>query len=107
VRWTALRSQRRCSAWRRRWRAVHARWRGIAAAAAISIKGAGFFACVGLINERLAFAIVPGLIVTAGSAALGLASAVSRRRRWFLALSCFGVAVAAAIYAIVKRGPYA
>jgi len=50
---------------------------------------------------------VPGLIVMAGSTALGLASAVSRRRRWILALSCFGVAVAAAVYAIVKRGPYA
>jgi len=73
----------------------------------VCVAVAGFFACVGLINERLAFAIVPGLIVWAGSTALGLASAVSRRRRWFLALSCFGVAVAAAVYAIVKRGPYA
>jgi hypothetical protein len=55
---------------------------------------------------RLAYAIVPPLIVAAAVALLEIAAASPERSRKIIATICVTVAVLQSIFVIVKNGPY-
>ncbi len=69
----------------------------------VSIVTAAFYASVGFIMPRLAYSVIPALIVVVAAAALAV-TARNNARRQTLAFVC--VAVVEAIYTIVKNGPY-
>jgi hypothetical protein len=55
---------------------------------------------------RIAFSIIPALIVFAAGSALAVTERDYTRRR-ILAYCCVAVALVAAIYTVAKNGPYA
>lgn len=64
-----------------------------------------FYASIGFMQPRLAYPLIPPLIVAAAATAL----AVTRdngRRRTFLASGCVAIALAAAVFTVVKNGPW-
>jgi hypothetical protein len=65
-----------------------------------------FYASVGLIIPRLAFAGIPPLMVAAGAAALAVSAGLNRAQRQALGLACLAIAVGQTILMIVKDGPY-
>lgn len=88
-------------------RPLSARTRSIALLALLVSGLAGaFYASVGFITARLAFAMVPSLVVLAGACAIALTSVLDARRRWAVAAVCATIAVVCAVYAVVKDGPY-
>jgi hypothetical protein len=72
----------------------------------VSAVTAAFYASVGLIMPRIAFSIIPALIVFAAGSALAVTERDYTRRR-ILAYCCVAVALVAAIYTVAKNGPYA
>ena len=80
-------------------------WRLVATAILVSALTAAFYASVGLIKARIAYSVIPALIVVAAAGALALTAQNITRRRT-MACWCVAVAVIAAIYTVVKNGPY-
>lgn len=72
----------------------------------VSLLGGAFYASVGFVIDRLAFAMVPSLVVAAGVLALSLVPSLDPRRRWALAFASAALAVGTAVYSVVKDGPY-
>jgi hypothetical protein len=71
----------------------------------VSAVTAVFYASVGLIVSRIAFSIIPALIVVAAGSALAVTEGEHKRRR-ILAFFCAAVALGAAIHTVAKNGPY-
>lgn len=67
---------------------------------------ASFYTCVGLINERLAFTVVPALLVLGGALLVTLAKALPLREQRWLARAGIAIAVAQALYSWTKDGPW-
>jgi hypothetical protein len=65
-----------------------------------------FYATVGLIEPRLAYAVIPPLIVAAAVAASGAASGLHGLPRKVLVHGSVLVAVAQAVFEIAKNGPF-
>jgi hypothetical protein len=73
---------------------------------AVSALAAAFYTCVGLINERLAFTVVPALLVLGGVLLVALTRGLTKREaRWLAAAACV-VAVAQGVWSVVKEGPW-
>ena len=77
-------------------------WSLVLTALLVDAVTAVFYTCVGLIVPRLAYALIPALIVVAAATAL-LVAMHDRRRRKILAYCCVGVALIA-VSATVVRG---
>jgi hypothetical protein len=71
----------------------------------VSAVTAAFYASVGLIVSRIAFSIIPPLIVVAAGSALAVTEGDYARRR-ILAFFCAAFALVAAVYTVAKNGPY-
>jgi hypothetical protein len=71
----------------------------------VSAMSAAFYTCVGFMVDRIAFSIVPALVVVAAGSALAITEGDYTRRR-ILAYCCVAFALIAAIYTVVKNGPY-
>ena len=80
-------------------------WPLISTSILVSAVTAAFYACVGMLEPRLAYSIVPPLIVVVAVAAVAISDCDIRRRKnityWSVA-----VVTAWAIYTVVKDGPY-
>jgi len=74
----------------------------IGAALFVSALAAVFYTSVGIVEVRIAYAMVPPLIAIAAAVALASARQVSPRCGWFLASGCFVVAVTQALVTVVK-----
>ena len=65
-----------------------------------------FYSSVGLIAARLAFAIIPPLIVVVGVVAVTVMQRLEATQRRVLAYGCLMITTAQLIFIIVKDGPY-
>ena len=65
-----------------------------------------FYTCVGWIFPRLAFAIIPPLIVAAGAFAVAFAQSLGRKHGLILSRGISIIAAANLIYVVVKDGPF-
>jgi hypothetical protein len=74
---------------------------GVFASAIIAL----FYASVGLIVSRLAYALVPPLIAIAGAAAMAAAHTLSQRRSVLLALGCLLIAVVQFAIVVIEPPP--
>jgi hypothetical protein len=77
-----------------------------ASAILVAVVVLAFYATVGFIVPRLAFAAIPPLLVAAGAAALAVSAGLSRAQRRALGLAYLAIAVGQSIFMIVKDGPY-
>jgi len=78
----------------------------IAGGILVAVVVLAFYASVGFIVPRLAFACIPPLMVATGAAALAVAAGLDDRRRRALGLACLAIAAGQSIFMIVKDGPY-
>lgn len=76
-----------------------------ATVALVSAMSDAFYTCVGFMVDRIAFSIVPPLIIAAAGSALAVTEGDYTRRR-ILAYCCVAIALVAAIYTVAKNGPY-
>jgi len=67
---------------------------------------AAFYATVGLVVWRTAFALVPPLIVGIGAGVVTVAGELPPRRRWIVASACIVVALVQSLWLVLKTGPY-
>jgi 4-amino-4-deoxy-L-arabinose transferase-like glycosyltransferase len=74
--------------------------------AMVSLVTAAFYSSTGLITWRLAYAMLPPLIIAAGAMTLAVAAALAKHEQRMLAFACATVALLQAIFTIVKNGPY-
>jgi hypothetical protein len=72
----------------------------------VSCAALGFYTCVGWITERLAYAMIPALVVAAGAAAVMVARGLPPAQRSVFAGGCLLIAVAQVIYEAAKVGPW-
>jgi hypothetical protein len=72
----------------------------------VSIVVAIFYASAGYTPARLAFAIIPPLVVVVGALAVAAVQHVEATRRRVLAYGCVMITTAQLIIVIVKDGPY-
>jgi hypothetical protein len=75
---------------------------GILVSAVIAV----FYSSVGLITARLAFAMIPPLIVVAGAIAVAVVQRLEATQRRVLSYGCLMITTAQLIFVIVKDGPY-
>ena len=66
----------------------------------------GFYTCVGWITDRLAYPMIPPLVIAAGATAVAIAQRLAPWPRAVLAGGCLAVAAAQVIYEVVKLGPW-
>jgi hypothetical protein len=66
----------------------------------------GFYTCVGWITDRLAYPMIPPLVIAAGATAVALAQRLAPRPRAVLTGGCLAIAAAQAIYEVAKLGPW-
>jgi hypothetical protein len=66
----------------------------------------GFYTCVGWITERLAYAMLPPLVVAAGAVAIMVAHRLPPAQRPVFAGGCLLIAIAQVIYEAAKIGPW-
>jgi hypothetical protein len=66
----------------------------------------GFYTCVGWITERLAYAMLPPLVVAAGGVAIMVAHRLPPAQRPVFAAGCLLIAIAQTIYEVAKIGPW-
>jgi 4-amino-4-deoxy-L-arabinose transferase-like glycosyltransferase len=78
----------------------------LVAAVFVSFAGLGFYTCVGWIVDRLAYPMIPPLIVAAGAVALALTSNLSSKQGRELAGGLLFIAIAQMIFVVVKNGPW-
>jgi 4-amino-4-deoxy-L-arabinose transferase-like glycosyltransferase len=81
-------------------------WTTLVAAVFVSIAGLGFYTCVGWIVDRLAYPMIPPLIIAAGAAALARTSNLSSKQGRELAGGFLFIAIAQMIFVVVKNGPW-
>ncbi len=86
--------------------AVERVWPVVTCGALISALVLGFYACVGWIEARLAYPMIPSLLVAAGAVAVAVAQQLDGRGRRFMAAGCSIIAVAQMIFVILKDGPW-
>lgn len=72
----------------------------------VSVVIAVFYSSVGLITARLAFAMIPPLIVVAGAIAVVVVQRLEATQRRVLSYGCLMITTAQLIFVIVKDGPY-
>jgi hypothetical protein len=72
----------------------------------VSCAALGFYTCVGWVTERLAYAMLPPLVVAAGAVAIVIAQRLPPAPRSVFAAGCLLVAVAQMIYEVAKVGPW-
>lgn len=72
----------------------------------VSVVIAAFYSSVGFITARLAFAMIPPLIVVAGAVAVAVTQRLEATQRRVLAYGCLMITTAQLIFVIVKDGPY-
>ncbi len=65
-----------------------------------------FYATAGYVSWRLAFAIIPPLIVGVGTAIVVSAEGLPERQRWIAAYACTAITLVQSIVLVVKNGPY-
>jgi hypothetical protein len=85
--------------------AQHLLWPLVATGVLVSTITAAFYATVGIIVSRIAYSVIPPLIVVAAGSALAMTEGDDTRRR-ILASCVTAFALVAAIYTIAKNGPY-
>jgi hypothetical protein len=66
----------------------------------------GFYTCVGWTVERLAYPIVPPLLLGVAAAAMAVARQLNEAGRRRFALATAALAVAQAVYVVAKDGPW-
>ena len=67
---------------------------------------AAFYATTGYIVWRIAFALVPPLIVAIGGAIVTIASGLPPRQRWMVACACITLTLVQSIVLVIKTGPF-
>ena len=72
----------------------------------VSLAGAAFYTTAGNIVWRLAYPIVPPLIVGFGVLLLTVINGLSPRGRWLIASACIVVTIAQVVALLVTHGPY-
>jgi hypothetical protein len=72
----------------------------------VSLAVLGFYTCVGWITERLAYPMIPPLLIAAGATAVTIAQRLAPRSRAVLAGGCLAIAAAQVIYEVAKQGPW-
>lgn len=72
----------------------------------VAIVVASFYATTGLIAWRLAYAILPPLLVLAGGAVLTIAKTLPDNRRKVLVCACIAITLMQSVLVIVKSGPF-
>jgi hypothetical protein len=65
-----------------------------------------FYATTGLIVSRLAYAMVPPMIVASAAVVLGAVMVLPVRRRMLVAYACIAISVLQATFVILKNGPF-
>ena len=77
-------------------------------AAGVLVSGAllVFYTCVGWVFARLAFPIIPPLIVATGAFALALAQSLDPARRIILTRGIVILTIANLLYGVAKDGPF-
>jgi len=66
----------------------------------------GFYTCVGWVTERLAYAMLPPLVVAAGAAGIVIAQRLPPAQRSVFAAGCLLIAIGQAAYEVAKVGPW-
>lgn len=72
----------------------------------VSAVVAAFYASAGYTPARLAFAVIPPLIVVAGAIAVAVVRRIEAAQRRVLAYGCLMITTTQLIFVIVKDGPY-
>jgi hypothetical protein len=65
-----------------------------------------FYASVGLVTWRLAYAALPAVIAAGGAALVWIASRLPSRRRNVVAFACVAIVLTQSIFIVMKAGPY-
>ena len=72
----------------------------------VSLVTLAFYTCVGLLVDRLAYAVIPPLLVTAGLIGFGLLDASRQQSKNGLVFGCVLIALVQVVHVIVKDGPW-
>jgi uncharacterized membrane protein YfcA len=66
----------------------------------------GFYTCVGWVTERLAYAMLPPLVVAAGALGIVIAQRLPPAPRSVFAAGCLLIAIGQMTYEVAKVGPW-
>jgi hypothetical protein len=96
------------SAWRDRRAAgaLRARFPVVLVGLYVSAAFLGFYTCVGWYSDRLAYPAIPPLLTAAGVAAAAMARRMDPAKGRLLTFGCLGLALANALWVMVKNGPW-